>query len=76
MTVTGTEEEEHAAVFAVCIFHDPSITTKMCCALYLEEHPTEPSVAWTILLGSVLANLTVARMSETKCLRTYLPVTV
>jgi len=76
MTVKGTEVEEHAAVFVLCIFHDPSITTKTCCTLNLEVHLTEPSVAWTTLLGSVLAHLTVARMSETKCLRTYLPVTV
>jgi hypothetical protein len=71
MTGTGTEVEEHAALFVVCMFHDPSITTKTCCTLYLEVHVTEPSVVWTTLLGNVLAHLTVARMSETKCLRTY-----
>jgi len=64
MTVTGIEVEERAAVFVVCIFHDRSITAKTCCTLYLEVHLTEPSVAWT-MLGSVLAHLTVARMSET-----------
>jgi len=70
MTGTGTEVEEHTAVFVMCIFHDHSITTKTCCALYLEVRLTELSVVWTALLGSVLAHLTVARMSETKCLRT------
>jgi hypothetical protein len=72
MTGTGNQTEEHAAVFVVCIFHYHSITTKTCCALYLEVglHLTEPSVVWTTLLGSVLAHLTVACISETKCLRT------
>lgn len=38
-TITGTEGEEHVAVFVVCVFLDQAVTTEPCCTLCVLSIP-------------------------------------
>lgn len=54
------------------VFHDNSIKTDSCCALYVfSKSNNTPHIIVTTLLRSMLSHLPMMCISKTKCLRTY-----